>query len=65
MRLLFNIALVATTLLVVDAFGFGGKYRHIIGRELQVMNPFKHTAWLPRSHHHFVRHAHRSTPDGR
>ncbi len=43
MRLLFNIALVITTLLVIDAIGFRGKYRHVVGRELQSINPFKHT----------------------
>jgi hypothetical protein len=56
MRLLFNIALVITTLLVVDAFGFRGKYRHMVGRELLSMNPFKHTP---------VHHAQRSATVGR
>ena len=56
MRLLFNIALVITTLLVVDAIGFRSKYRHMVGRELQSMNPFKHTP---------VHHAQRSAVGGR
>ena len=41
MRRIALIAALIAALLVVDAVGFGGKYRLIVKRELLFINPFK------------------------
>jgi hypothetical protein len=38
---------VAATLIIGDAVGFGGHYRQIVGQELRVVNPFKRTKGFP------------------